>query len=417
MGKNEKIYKTYRMFGYDYLFYYAMIFLFVTVTKDISVGNYMYLCSIYAIFFAIFQIPLNYLVESIGLKKSMVLGNAACVIHCIIYIISNKFWCLAIAECFCALGFALKGLTETQILYSSLKKSGRESRFAKTEGKGVARYYYLEAIGSVLVGFLYTVNDYIPIILTLISLIISLIISTKFEEVPLDINSDYSGIKTYFRDFRRIFRSERLLSIFIFALFMTGLVEVIKTIQKSVLVELYVPASIYSIIIAFFTLCTGIGSRIQDRAEKHTNRKMLTMVGILIPVLVFALGLINSQMLTVEYKKYISVILLSAFNVMQGLYRISIKKYLNNFTTSEIRGKILAIFYIFEGIGKSVLLFVSGLIIDDIGTNYTNIIIGISMLIIFIVILKYMKTRLGLNPEEYNKTDLCGKTVSELTKK
>lgn len=416
MGKNEKIYKLYRMFGYDYLFYSTIIFLFVTITKNISVGQYMYLCSIYAIFFAIFQIPLNYVVESLGLKKSNMLGNFCLIIHILFYIFFKQFIFLAIAEVFCALGFALKGLTETQLLYASLKKTGRTSKFAKLEGKCVSRYYYLEAIGSIFIGYLFTINSYIPICLTLTTVIISFIISTRFEDIHVDLSSDYSGIKSYLKGFKKILKSQRLISIFIFAFFMTGFIEVVKTLQKSVIVELQFSPTIYTIIMALLTLCVGIGSRMQEKAEKITKRKTLTIVSLIISLSVVTVGLVNSFSTNMDANVLVSVLILSLFNLFQGIYRISVKKYLNNFTTSDIRGKILAIFYIFEGLGRSLLLFISGIIVDNIGTNSTCIYSGITIFVIVGLILKFMKTRLGLDPNEYNKSDLCGKTPSELTK-
>lgn len=39
-------------------------------------------------------------------------------------------------------------------------------------------------------------------------------------------------------------------------------------------------------------------------------------------------------------------------------------------------------------------------------TPYASLIIGIVSLILFIVVLDYMKTRIGLKPEEYRKQDI-----------
>ena len=416
MLNREKFYKTYRMFGYDYLFYSTIMFLFVTITKGMSVGEYMYLCSIYAVFFAIFQIPSNYLVESIGIKKSMVIGNLLCMVHCVIYIFLKKFIFLAIAEMFCALGFALKGLTETQWLYAILKKNGTTSKYAKVEGKGVSRYYFFEGITSLFIGYFFTVNNYIPIILTLACLTISFLMSTQFENVEVNLEDDYSGLKSYLREFKKVLKSQRLISIFIYAFFITGFIEVVKTLQKSVIVELDVSPTIYAIILSAFTLCVGIGSRTQDKIEKTTKKKTLTVIALSLTLGILIVGILNYGIESIGTKLLLSIIILCILNLSQGIYRISIKKYLNNFTTSSVRGKILAIFYIFEGLGKSILLFISGMIVDNIGTTFTCILSGAIMCVLMSVILVFMKTRLGLEPDEYNKSDLCGKTVSELTK-
>lgn len=416
MERNEKIYKIYRPFSYDYVFLYAVIFLFVTITKGLTVGQYMYLCSIYSIFFAVFQVPLNYVVESLGLKKSMIIGNLLCIVHISIYIFAGQFIFFAIAEVFCALGFVLKGLSETQFLYKTLKNNGKASKYSKIEGKGVAKYYYLEAAGSLFMGYLFTVNNYIPMCLTLLCVIIAFIISLMFKDVAMDINIENTGVKAYVRNFKKIIKSPRLISIFIFAFFATGFIEVIKVLQKSVIVELDTAPTAYTIIIAVFTLAVGLGSRLANRFEKHSKRKTLTIIGISLCLLCIALGSVNYISSDTLVRLYISVTIIFIYNIFQGMYRMCIKKYLNNFTTSSIRGKILAIFYIFEGLGRSILLFISGTVIDNVETSFTCILLGAVMLVIMILILGFMKTRFGLDPEEYSKKDLCGKTASELTK-
>ena len=404
------------MFGYDYLFCNTIIFLFVTITKGMSVGQYMYLCSVFSISFAIFQIPSNYLVESIGIKKSLVIGNLLCIVHCLIYIFLNKFVFLAIAEMLCALGFTLKGLTETQWLYAILKKKGATSKYAKIEGKGVSRYYFFEGISTLFIGYLFTINNYIPMLLTLTCLTISFLMSTQFENVEVNLEEEQHGLKSYLREFKKILRSQRLISIFVYAFFITGFIDVIKTLQKSVIVELDVSPTIYAIILSAFILCLGIGSRIQDKVEKITKKKTLTALALSLTLGILIVGILNYGIKSIGTKLLLSIIILCILNLSQGIYRISIKKYLNNFTTSSVRGKILAIFYIFEGLGRSALLFISGMIVDNIGTTVTCILSGAVMCVLMSVILVFMKTRLGLEPDEYNKSDLCGKTVSELTK-
>lgn len=51
MNRNEKIYPFYMMFGYDYLFYLVISFLFLTITKSFSIGQVMYLSAIFMVIF------------------------------------------------------------------------------------------------------------------------------------------------------------------------------------------------------------------------------------------------------------------------------------------------------------------------------------------------------------------------------
>ena len=119
MDRNQKLYVLYRMFSYDYLFYTVINFLFFTITKEISVGQVMYLGGFYALFCFIFQIPINFIIEKIGLKKSINIGNLSWIVHVLILIFTNNFYLFIIGEMFSALGTTFKSLSEQQFLYSS----------------------------------------------------------------------------------------------------------------------------------------------------------------------------------------------------------------------------------------------------------------------------------------------------------
>ena len=411
MNKNEKLFGLYRVFGYDYLFYTVIVFLYLTQTKGISVGEVMYISAFYAVFSAIMQIPCNYLMEIIGLKKSMVLGNVFLIIHCLIYIFSPKFEFFVVAELFCAIGFCLKNISESPMLYSSLKRSGRQDYFGKIEGKSVSKFFYIEAITSCFVGVLFSVNNYIPIICTLISIIIALIISTKFDDVEIQREDEKQNLKHYFNGIKLVMKSKRVISIFLYVFVVTGLIEVIKVIQKDSVVNLQVNSIQYSLIFALLTFCMGIGSSMQYRIEKYTKRKTLTVIGILISTLLVILGFFMNVFDVSKFLVYSVIIILVIQNVLQGTYRISIKKYLNNFTTSKIRGKIFSIFYIFEGVGKALILFLSGTIINKIGSNYTAIIIGLIAFLLIIYVTEFMKKRLGRDPYEYDSDDIFGADI------
>lgn len=321
-------------------------------------------------------------------------------------ILVNDFKLFLLATLFCAIGTSLKGLSETQMLYSSLKPTNRTREFARIEGKSVSRYYYIEGVCSVFVGYLYTLNAYLPICITVTLLIIAFLVSLKFDEIKAYNQDSNIGVKEYIKDFKLVLSSKRIISIFLYAFCMSGIVGVMATLQKSIIVDLNVNATLYSVIFAILTLCIGIGSRLQNRIEKFTKRKNLTFIGLIYTLLIVLLGSMNMVKYNLNFLIVSTVIILFFQNILQGAYRISVKKYMNNFTTSKVRGKILAIFYIFENIGQTVFLFLAGYIIDSKGSSLTTLIIGVASLIIIMMILKFMENKLGLDPEEYEQKDI-----------
>ncbi|MDD2376743.1 MAG: MFS transporter [Clostridia bacterium] len=412
MNRNEKIYPIYRMFGYDYLFYMVISFLFFTITKGISVGQIMYLSAFAAIFISIFQVPTNYIVEKIGLKKSMIIGNLFWITHMVIIMVGTSFTVFVIAEAICALGTCLKTLSETQLLYASLKKTNNRKNFAKIEGKGVSWYYYFEALSTLFVGSLFQINNYLPMVCTLTFGIITFVISMFFDDIK-DYMTEKSSITQYLKGFKLVLKSKRIISIFLFSFIMAGLIRVTDIIQKSTIVDLQVSAVEYSLIFAVLTFCIGIGSSIQYRIENVFKRKTLTFIGYSFAILILILGVFNIILLDKNLVLIISIAILIMRNLLSGIYRISVKKYMNNFTTHNVRGKILSVFYIFENVGSAILFFTCGSIIDNTGTNNTSIILGVFSIGIIFLVAKFMNNRLGLNAEEYSKDDIFGIDVEK----
>ena len=224
-------------------------------------------------------------------------------------------------------------------------------------------------------------------------------------------------LKQFKLDFKQVIKSIRIKSLFVYVLIMSGITGVMKTLQKDTIVSLGVTAMEYSYIFAILTFCVGIGSKLQYVIEKQTKRKNLTYIGYIYTALLAFIGIV---VLVFKEKVEISLIIVIAalivHNIAQGVYRISVKKYMNNFTTHRIRGKVLSIFYICEGVGQAVLLAVCGLITDLTNTNITLIVTGSLTMIGTYFILKYMKKHFGLDPEMYTSEDIWGVEITEKKK-
>ncbi len=407
MDKNQKLYELYRIFGYDYLFYTVINFLFFTITKGISVGEVMYLVGFYSIFCFLAQIPGNYIVEKIGLKKSMMFGNLFWIVHVLLVLFGNNMFFFILGEAISSIGTTFKSLSDSQYIYKSLKQTGKKKLFAKVEGRAVSGFYTLEAISALFVGFVFEINNYIPIVCTLICMVISFIVTLFMDEMPI-VRTEKPTVKRYLKDFKLVLKSSRVKSIYLYCFLISAIVTFTLTLQKDVITSLDVSPSIYGIILAIFTFCIGFGSKLQYKLEKITKRKTLTVVGYGLTLILVFVGIINSLNIAREVILVITVIVLFIDNTFQGIYRISVKKYLNNFTTSKVRGKILSIFYLFEGLGKAIIMFSTGFIVDNFGTNTTLIVVGTLATFALVFILFNMKNHVGLNPEEYSKDDIFG---------
>ena len=114
--KNAKLYPIYKMFSWDLLCYYSIEFLFLTITKKIDVSDVLLLSAFYMISKMLVQIPSVTICDFLGRKRSMVLGNSILVLHMLVLIWAPNLGFLMLANLLCALGYAIKALSEGDLL-------------------------------------------------------------------------------------------------------------------------------------------------------------------------------------------------------------------------------------------------------------------------------------------------------------
>ena len=184
MSYNMKIFPIYKAISWDALFYYAIEFLFLTGIKGLSAAQVLFVDAFYPIFKFILEIPSNIIVSKLGKRKSIILGNLFIVFDLILLILASNIYMIILAWFFSAFGYALKGLTESNLLYDSIPKTKKRGEiFSKIDGKASSIFYYFDAISGVTTGFLFVINGYLPMILSLFICIISLLLSFNFKEV------------------------------------------------------------------------------------------------------------------------------------------------------------------------------------------------------------------------------------------
>lgn len=181
--RNMKLFPTYKKIAWDYIFFYTINFLFLTQVKGINPADIVLIDSFYYLFSTIAQIPATFIIEFLGRKNSIIFANVLSCLYMVLIIFSANLFNLIIAELLCALAFAIKESAEPSLLNESIPPTKKKSEiFARINEKGMSSYYIINGISTVLAGFLYEVNPYIPITLSLVTLIIVTLLSTLFIE-------------------------------------------------------------------------------------------------------------------------------------------------------------------------------------------------------------------------------------------
>lgn len=407
---NIKLFPIYKATSWDLLFFYTMLFLFLTQVKGISAADVLLAESTYPIFKCIFLIPCTMLISRIGKRKSLIYANLINAFSVAAFMLSTNLTGIIIAQFFSAIAFCIKGIAETNLLYNSLPKSEkRGSEFSKIDAKGTAWYYYLDAITSVLSGFFYVVNPYIPMTLALLNCFISIFLSYKFTEIKEE-NDKKVSTSNYIKDlkfsFKYMFKSARLKYLIIFGATFSGLLGVLVSLRSGTLEEIGVPEQYFGIIFAILGIVSGIASKNQHKFHNHFRNKTLAILSVPTVVSCMLVGLIVVLKFPYIITLVITLMLFMVQFIAKGPFYTLIKRYLNNFTTISLRDKISSCYNLIEGIIRSAISLFASFLLKGSSSAGTMCIIGCVLTIVVVLLLDKMSHKVGLKPEEYKKSDI-----------
>ena len=409
--QNAKIFPIYKMFSWDLLFFYSTQYLFYTNVKGITAGEILKLDAFFPLFIIFMQLPATICADLLGRRKSLIVGNVIMILYIFLLIILPGVVGIFIANIIYAFGYSLRGIQATNILYDSTATKGGEGLYAKINGKGATGYYILDGIASLTAGYLFVINGYLPMIICLAFTIIATIISTRFKDIyenKLEENEISNKIKEYKKDFKisikNIITSKRLRALLIFMGIFNALITITGTYKGSTLTELQVKPETFSMINAIFTFIAGIATTFQDKIHKKFRNRSFTFLAMIFITSIILIGiLLYTNILNILP---IILILLAIRSITMSNYYVLSERYAKNFSTPKTRTRISFATEFTTNIIEAIMVFFAGVLLDGTNIRFATLFIGLIFLIIFILILDYMRTRVGLKPEEYDKKDI-----------
>lgn len=409
---NARLYPIYKMLSWDLLFYYSIIFLYLVQAKNFSASQVMLGEAFFTASCFVLQIPIGLLVDKIGKKRSLVIANICMCLFSFILLIIQNFNQLLIGYFIDAIGYVLRTVCETNILYDSLPIGKRRGNlYSEIDGIGASRYYVVDAITSLIAGYAFVLNPYLPIIFCFIANIISTILATRFRSIKLQ-NEQVEvkeGVREYFRQLGEAIRftkkSKRIFCLLLYFGLVSGLIYNLTTFRSSVLEGISIPEHYFGIIFAISQMVAAICAKAQIFIHKRFRNKTLAVLGIPLTISCIIIGFLAMIGTSTTFK--VIIVLLFVFQgAIKGAYNVLIYRYLNNFTNRKIRTKLATIRNMFYNISSIFISLFGAMLLNYTDSANTIIIVGCMMTILIILLLDYMRGKVGLKPEQYKKEDL-----------
>lgn len=194
-------------------------------------------------------------------------------------------------------------------------------------------------------------------------------------------------------------------SLIIYNALLMGIITGIVNLRSSILNEMQVPEAYFGIIFALLQLLAAISTRNTEKIQDNFKNKTLAWIGIPMTVSCILIGFIGQDQLSKS--SLILIIALFAIQYMlKGPYIGLMTRYLNNFTNRSIRPKITALKNLTSNFMIAIITLICSGLLSITSTAYTFMIIGCIATIGIVLLLDYMRDKVGLKPEEYNKEDI-----------
>lgn len=408
---NLRLYPKYLMLGYDLLFFYGIRVMFLLDVKGITESQILLAATVYALSMIVMQVPATLLASKIGYKNTAIAGNIFNIIWAILMITFDGFAGLALSQFISGVAFALKFVSEPNLLSTSIPQAPTYQRneiFSRLDKKGFSRYCIFSAISTIISGFLYDINPYIPIFLCLICVIAATAISFNFNDIQ-EVESKES-FKDYIKDLKKgykfITKSKRLRALLIMIGAVWGIIVLLDSYQLTLLQDIGATSVQVGFIFAMFELTRGLFSNTALDFNKKFKNKSLTNILLTFAIGFILAGIIAMSQLPFYTKLVIIVVILLIMGAANAIDQILAKKYVNNFASTKILPAIYSSKSICDNIFRTIITLLGSAIVGIYNIDIAMIVMGIFVLILTLVLTVYSKDKLGLKPEEYTQKDI-----------
>lgn len=410
--KNMKLYSIYRMLSIDIVFMYAIKFIFLTQVRNINASDVILSTSMFALCMVIFQIPATIVVSKLGYIKSAFISNVTNVIYIIMIMFSTNLTWLLIAELISTVTFSLKEIADPSLLDMSIPKTNNKREiFSKIEGRGSSNYFYLDAITSILTGFLYAINPYIPFILSALFAVMACFLGLQFEDIEKKSKNEDHNIEKFREDIEDlkkslgiVLKSKRLRALILYSGLIWGFHCLFADYKTNLLTDLGVTSQIIGIVAAILGIVSGIAAKKQQLVHNKFRNRSLTVVGLLSSLPVLISGLVVIFKLPAFLCVAIVIFCSMSNYAARAIYDVLIKRYLGNFADKDLLPKIYSVNSLGKNLIRAIIGITGSCIIGICSKAYiATIIMGSVFVILMVAVLLYMKTRVGLKPEEYKE--------------
>ena len=283
---SNKIYPYLVGLSDDLLFWAAINTIFLTTVKMFSASQVSLLTAISGLVTILSQNIVLKIIKKIGNLKSVKLGLLMLFMGAVIITFGSSFISILIGEIFYNIAFLFKGM-ESVILRRNLKYQNNENAFIQIQGRSSLVYAISTMICSFIAGYIFNINNYLPMLICVIICFFNIILSRFLYECK-DIEENKIKTSTQFKWTNILF-----IIVLVYGL-LYGTLETIQDNGK-IFIQYFMQnyesidkTAIYlSIIIAFSRISRVISDLVFSRIYNKIKNKFIILLNIILILAIF----------------------------------------------------------------------------------------------------------------------------------
>lgn len=182
---SNKIYPIFYGLSSDLIFFIAINTLFLTSVKGLTSSEINFITTIGVLVALVFYLLSHKIINKIGNLYSIRLGTLLLLISAILFTVSTNLIFFVLAEIFYEVGFVFKCVDQV-VLNNNLVYQNKENDFIKIKIKATTIYSIATMIATLIGGFLFNVNPYLPMFICILICFNNFIMAHFIYEVNLD---------------------------------------------------------------------------------------------------------------------------------------------------------------------------------------------------------------------------------------
>lgn len=182
--KSNKIYPIYYGLSSDLVFWIAINTLFLSTVKNLSAFQINSLTTISTILAIVLYFFDSKIINKIGNITSVRLANLLLLLSSLLLTFSKSYFFLLLGQILYEFAFIFKAI-DSVILIKNLKYLKKEEKYLEIKNKGTTIYSLITMIISLISGFLFNINPYLPMFICVFICTINLILSMFIVEADI----------------------------------------------------------------------------------------------------------------------------------------------------------------------------------------------------------------------------------------